>query len=478
MIKREEFLLEDKKEEISKRFIKDGWITIYHNEDFENNKIQNYLYCYILNSTALRKSQENSRWDIDPGREGKPSIITYRNSTNYHTFADKGIEPFIFPKHFKYNDGHDFYIDISEEFILYFKLYEKAISRQERKYYFIDEIGELEEVIILEHRKVKVKLKYLMEYISVRKMNFTICFDFMRLTEKSFNELDVEPIDNNINDGNFFYNHYIRSLDFGGKDEKQSWIHGKLFIKYDKTKTKTFHFDYENQVYEKFIVGYEENGDERLMDCEKENGKLFTLTYFKKSVLDKYYNEPSKYNVDGWYVSSGFFSLKIDNNNEDYVAVFLVELGHLPYKEQLHWKQHNIAPQNGISSSYYKTMIEGEWVEHPETPDLYFKHKYDEFNKNWEAKFGWKFYKDLSVQDKHIFTSLHVPTTNNVKSFCEQILSISKLTIDRLNEAELQKEIILEKNDKGITKLEKFLQVKGFSIPDMIVFLRNLYYHF
>lgn len=235
---RKEFLLEDKKNQISKRFIKDGWITIYHNEDIENNKIQNYLYCYILNSTELKKSQVNLSWEIRPGREGKPSIITNNNSITYHTFADKGIEPFIFPKHFKYNEGDDFYIDISEEFILYFKLYEKAINKQERTYYFIDEIGELEEVIILKDEKVKVKLKYLMEYISVRKMNFLICFDFMRLTEKSLTELRVEPIDNNINHENFFYNHYIGNLNFSNKN--QSWIYGKLFLKYDKKKQKTF----------------------------------------------------------------------------------------------------------------------------------------------------------------------------------------------------------------------------------------------
>lgn len=147
----------------------------------------------------------------------------------------------------------------------------------------------------------------------------------------------------------------------------------------------------------------------------------------------------------------------------------------LPHKEQLHWKQYNIAPQKGISNTYYKTMIEGSWVEHPETPDLFFKHKYELFNKKWETKFGWKFYKPLAIQDSHIFTSLHLPTSNNVKAFCEQMLSLVKITIDRLNEAEFAKPITLEKKDRGITKLEKFLKVKGIDIPDMILFLRNLY---
>ncbi|MDO6435833.1 hypothetical protein Q4534_00375 [Cyclobacterium sp. 1_MG-2023] len=127
-----------------------------------------------------------------------------------------------------------------------------------------------------------------------------------------------------------------------------------------------------------------------------------------------------------------------------------------------------------MSSTYYKTMIEGSWAGYPETHDLYFKFKYEDFNKKWEDKFGWKFYKPLAAEDKHLYTSLHIPTTNNVKAFCEQVLTIVKLTIDRLNEKQLQNEITIEKGDKGITKLEKFLKIYEIEIPQMFEFLRNL----
>src|SRR5690606_18181515 len=157
-------------------------------------------------------------------------------------------------------------------------------------------------------------------------------------------------------------------------------------------------FDFENRVYESFITGFDEEGNEIYQDCSKTNDKHSVLTYFKKEVLDKYYNEPEKYEVDGWRVHSNFISLKIDNNNENYVAVPLVELGFLPRKEQLHWKQYNIQPQNGISRTYYQTMIEGNWVEHSETPNLFFKEKYVQFNKKWEKKFGWQFYKPLAPE--------------------------------------------------------------------------------
>jgi hypothetical protein len=213
-----------------------------------------------------------------------------------------------------------------------------------------------------------------------------------------------------------------------------------------------------------------------LENCSHENDKYFKLTYFKKEVLNKYYNDPTRYEVDGFGILSRYFSLKIDNNIENYVPVFLIELGKLPHKEQLHWKQFNIAPQNGMgmSETYHKTMIEGKWSEYPGTPDLFFKFKYEDFNKKWEKKFGWKFYKPLAERDKYLFTSLHIPTTNNIKTFCEQVLSLVKLTIDRLNEKKLQENIVLEDDDKGITKLEKFLKYNSMEIPAMFEFLRNL----
>jgi hypothetical protein len=69
---------------------------------------------------------------------------------------------------------------------------------------------------------------------------------------------------------------------------------------------------------------------------------------------------------------------------------------------------------------------------------------------------------------------LHIPTTNNVKSFCDQILSLVKITIDSLNEKELEKGLNIDSNIKGISKLEKFLESKNSSNKNLIEYLRNL----
>ncbi|MCA6443574.1 MAG: hypothetical protein IM600_09130 [Bacteroidetes bacterium] len=456
------FLIKERIKQLETTFIKDGWLTIYESSE------DDLIYCCLVHNSKIDEYKTDTDWVITPYYEGKPAVF---GDGTYKTYSEDGYEPFIFIKHFNFNNGGEKYVDISEEFVLYFKLYERAESKQNRKYFFIDELGDLDEVINVEPNRIRIKLKYLKEYIAIRQLHFAVCFEFMRVGNIDISENKIEFIDKDFKGENYIYNHLIRPLD--GKF--QSWILGKKIISFDPSKSKSYHFDYENQVYESFITGYDEEGNEVYQDCSKTNEKYFVVTYFKKDVLNKYYNEPQKYEVDGWYVKSNFFSLKIDNNNEDYVAVFLIELGYLPYKEQLHWKHYNIQPQKGISHAYYQTMIEGNWVDHPETPDLFFKHKFEQFNKKWESKFGWRLYKALAKEDEHLFKALHIPTSNNVKSFCEQILSIIKITIDRLNEAELAKQITLEENDKGITKLEKFLAVHQMKIPDMIIFLRHLW---
>jgi len=454
------FLIKERIKQMETSFSKEGWITIY-----ERNNDDLIFPCIVYDS-KIEEYLSNSDWVIQPN-SGKFCI----SCEGYATYSDDGYEPFIFERSFNFNGDGERYVDISEDFILYYNLYEQIESKQNRKYFFINEVGDLDEVIKVEPNKIQVKLRFLNEYIAVRKVHFALCFDFTRLANNVFPTNEIKFCNKNYRDSNFFYNHLIR---IGrGQGQLQSWIHGKKIIKFDPT-IKSYLFAYQSRKYESFITGFDEKGNEEYQDCSDSNDKCFILTYFKKEVLDKYYNEPEKYKVDGFRVCSKFFSLKIDNNNENYVAVFLVELGGLPHNEQLHWKQYNIEPQNGMSYTYYQTMIKGKWVKNSETADLLFKEKYIEFNKKWEEKFGWAFYKPLAKEDEYIFNSLHIPTSNNQKSFNEQILSISKLTIDKLNEAKLSKNITLKEGDKGITKLEKFLQSNQVIIQDMIDFLRNL----
>lgn len=188
---KETFLLADKITQIKSSFIKDGWATIYESYHPDNND-QGLIYCCIVDSKRIKSYKLDSDWVIQNGSEGKPTIW---GDGKYQTNSKKGIEPFLFSKHFNFNDGHESYVDISEEFILYFKLYERGIDKQNRKFYFIDEVGDLDEVISVEPKRIRIKVKYLKEYLSVRKVYFSICFDFMRLDKNNFSEMNIEPMD-------------------------------------------------------------------------------------------------------------------------------------------------------------------------------------------------------------------------------------------------------------------------------------------
>jgi hypothetical protein len=477
----EKFLLKDKYNLVQSSFIKDGWLTIYTYESTETeNEITN-IYCYLVDESYIEEYLKHWRWEIEKGQEGIPAISEHRlggeKSYTYETHMTKGIQPFIFYHSFNIDDGCVNYITISEEFIQYFKLYEKRQSNWDRIFYYIDEVRDKEEVIVITQNNVVIKLKFLMEYLSIRKFHFSIGFDIMRICNDSLAKLGISKKDENISSLDLIYNHTIKEL-FNSDKKSMSWIFGKKIIKFNKD-YKDFHFDYDNNSkYVEFIVGYDAQGEEIFKTSKNSDESFFDLVFFRKDVLNKYYNDPDKYQVSKLEINSNYFSMIIDNDSEvDHVKVFLNKLGRIPYKEQLYWKSYNISPPRipKISKAFYKSMVEGQFTEYSESIDLFFKEKYVQFNTAWESKFGWKFYKPLSRADQFIFTSLHLPPLNNVKTFSEQILSMAKLTIDKLNEAEISKNISLEANDKGITKLDKFLRYYEFNIPDLICFLRNLW---
>jgi hypothetical protein len=471
-MEKKQFELFDQVALIKTRFIKDGWATVYQSNKAE---VDTQIYCNIVHDEYLTKYLDHPNWMIEPGREGRPSIISRGGQqSSYHAFSENGIEPFLYYKFFTHNKEK--YIDVSEEFTNYFHLYETGSSKQNRTYFFTDENGDLEEAIKIEADLVQVKLRFLMEYISVRNVHFTVCFDFICMSSEKLSNFGLEEKHVSFKDEYTHYTHLIRVLPFTGAGELQSWIHGKVMIKNMESRRHSYWFDAGSEDFASFIIGYDQAGDLDRVPCDSEEHKFFTLTYFSKTVLDKYYNNPNKYKVSGYNVRCDYFSLKIDNHHQEYVAVFLKDLTYLPYKEQLHWQLYNIPPKEGISQAYYNTMVLGEWGGKSGALDIQFKAEYQSFNKKWEDNFGWPFYKPMKGLDIKGFEALHLPAENNFKSFAEQVLVMVKLTIDSLNEQLLVEGLEKTDNEKGISKLERFLTSKGCQLPDMILFLRNLQY--
>lgn len=269
----------------------------------------------------------------------------------------------------------------------------------------------------------------------------------------------------------------------------QSRFLGKRIIKaLPKEKIRIWTYENEPKNYEYFIIGLDEDGDpithssdpDKLANyfgANPEAPDYLTPVFFRKEVLNKYYAQPQKYEVrDGHLFCGSLWCLRMDNDNKDYVVVYLGDLGRdLSRSEQSYWRTFNIPPEGSVSKTCYIRSIIGERA-YPETPDLRFKLELSNFKKEWEKKHDWPLFLELSSKDQHLLTALHLPTTGDQSEFDSQVLYLTKILVDSLNEAELDKQIsACPEGAKGITKLGIFLRESDNPAGESVVsFLRNL----
>jgi len=477
---------QDLQKEIKDNLGKTEWITVFSNTSAHKDVDKGGFFSAFISNEKIKQVLKDYKWDLGIG-SGLPGFCSHfengKEITEYYRFSENGIEPVVYWRTF--HGAKEDYYEISEEFRLYFDLFEDRKKTKNAKFIHIDDNGDENEVISINENEVKIKLKYLKEFLAAKKMHLAIYFEFMRFSQKTLNELKQKEIDDVIHDSDYIYSLCVRDSVIDDT-KSQGWLMGKKLIAGLKD-FKPDIFGRSEEKYEDFIIGIDENGKEILHTCEGDKlanffGKnpgapqFLTPVFFRKEVLTKYYSNPEKYTVgDGYLYCKGIWDLRIDNNHPKYVIVFLGDLGHLPSREQLYWKSFNVAHQGGISRVAWERGFEAKFTD-PDQPDLYFKYKFEIFQEAWFKKFGWYLFGSLSKDDFHHFKSLHAPLTNDQKEFDEQVLSLTKIFIDSLNEKELVKGISVKKaSPKGIDKLEMFLISKNVRFNEgMFKFLRNL----
>lgn len=478
---------------MNKKFIESGWITVS----------AECLHSALVSDEKLSDALSRYEWDLRKGSNGVSEIWSDGKWSFCHDDIDV-LEPFVLYRSANYDI--DNYVELSQDFRVLLNMHDRYISPTEHCFVVDNENGDWEKVAEIKGETIRIKLTSLRKYLALRRMNLLLFFDEMRFSQQSFKELGLTPVMNQIvKDDDYIYN-YSSLVDCHADGNKSGgWIMGKCVLRYREKDYNRDSFDQDDKQYAEFIYDYDDEGEPMSHSCKKEtlsnyfvangdNPLEMTPIFFKKEVLDKYYSNPNKYTVsDGAVGCEGSWSLYIDNDHRNYVIVPLVYLGNLDYSEQLYWKGYNVSPERdmGFSKIAYKRWIEGNFCD-PMFPDLQFKYRFKQFNKRWEKQFGWPLFLPLIDEDEHRYKTLHCLTTeNNHSDFDEQILSMTKLVVDSLNQKCLQSEIDDSNTEvesflkerkvtsslelkAGIDKFQAFIFSKGMKCPDMVNFLRKV----
>ncbi|MFE4601115.1 hypothetical protein ACFRKE_09675 [Kitasatospora indigofera] len=445
----------------------EAWITVYEYTETDQEKIAHFSALTTVDD--VERSLSQTQWDLLIGNGG-PGFCFYGGGDWKYlpTGGDEApIEALVHVRDF--HGLRPDYMEISEQFRLFFNLYD---DRKSGKLVAFEENGDEVEVVRSSPKKIQILAKYLRDYLAAREMVLLIFCEIDRWNVKDLEELGIEEAAEEDRKEDLTYSWWVSSKTPVGDKKTYARMIAKKVVHGTPGYRPSSLWGREDREYEQFTIGVDDAGRRVMFTCDEEElanhfGKnagaphYLTPVFFRKSVLNKYYSDP-KYSVrDGILFCGGFWSLRMDNNHTDYVIVFLGDLGHLAHAEQLYWKSFNVAPDGDLSDVAFRRGMLGEWAD-AEEPALVFKSTYQRFREKWSQVNGWDLFKDLASEDHHFWQALHVPGDGNQREFDDQIMALSKVMVERLNDRGVSKFITLEPNDKSIAKLEKYLEYIGY----------------
>lgn len=421
-------------------------------------------------------------WDVCVG-DGTPTISTIFSDAGgkdvYLRWGNNlGIEPLVVYREF-HGMRRNFF-ELSQEFCLFHNLFAEP-SKQ--RFVRFDENGDEHEAARYEDNLFEIRAELVHEFCLAKNMVLARYVDSLRHSKVTLADLGLVPQNRAEHGPHFNYSltlieqTRIKGFKATSRLLAKQYVHlvPKLASRPD--------------VYQDFIIGQDETENLIRHTCDPEKladffGKnegapnYLTPVFFRPEVLTKYYADPDKYVVqDGYLRCGGLWSVHIDNDHEDVVAVYLGDLGRdLSETERNYWLSFNIAPAGReISKTAFKRGVLAEFAD-PERSDLVFKSEYENFRRAFGQAHGWDFFLALHASDRHYWGGLKILTKDNQAEFDSQLLALTKIVVDSLNEKGIARGLnTLVENDKGITKLEKYFQERGDTgFEPHVKFLRGL----
>ncbi len=463
------------------------WITVYLERKSDNCEHLD-LYSGLIPNDKVDESMSDKDWEITVDRclpwfQWGVDATSGTRLPEYDRFGwpRRGVEPLVTKRTF-YGLRPEI-IEISEEFRHFHNLYYEPNFATFHK---IDDIGDSITVVKKHSDQVLIRRKELRQFLAAKNMSLAMYFDRLCFSTSSLNELGCSEIYEPKACENLVYQFNVFEHTRQGQGSKlyrscsRTW--GKSLLRGVSIQNvgESPLLDTFEKQYEDFIIEVDDDDEPIVFTSDPNklaNGfgrnhdtpDYLTPVFFSRSVLDKYYNEPTKYSVvDGRLYCGNLWTIPIDNNHSDFVIAFLGDLGDkLPYREQSHWKHHNVAAKSGLSETSWRRWFQQEGAE-PKDNALRFKFAFCTVIDSWYKQYGWHLFKPLSKADTNHFSKLRRPLTGEPTELNDIVLSLSILLQDSISVKELRKRIpdfeptdSDGKNKRSIPILGEFLESEG-----------------
>ncbi|QWT23901.1 hypothetical protein KPL76_00110 [Subtercola sp. PAMC28395] len=439
-------------------------------------------------ATGYRKrAMESAGWDISVGG-GFPGFSQHHEdgewvSTYYRNIDGPDLEPLVLVQEM-YGVVPDAYL-ISEEFRLLMHLWEDKATGN---FFSVSDDGSKELAIEFIGPQIRVRTPLLRRYQAARQLDLLLFSDtrvFVTTDEKpeAFAELNEE--DHTENDS-------VVSMGVGDITLSRSQVFSRLLIKRilpppPQEKSGIWPWDRDDEEYPEFIIDEDQDGRPVKFTCEEDKlanyfGKnpeaphYLTPVSFKPEVLRRYYDDPSLYSIGDGRLSCGhLWGVQIDNGNPAAVMVFLGDIGRdIPSSHRDHWRAYNIPPVSKMSESTFRRSFLAQFAE-TENPEHLFKSAYLAIQAAWIEMWGWGLYREAGGGDAELIQRVRIPLNNTEAEFEAQLLALAKLLVDLLNESAIAADLSPIKDEKGISKLKRFLEARGYEYVDRdIALLRHI----
>ena len=458
-----------------------GWITVARFDDPDTRDDRCIFSALASNTKTARAHLLGGKdWVVHPSDFGHPCFEGADGSEfslgDKMSVGNDVVESFVVSRTF-----HGLYpatFEPVQNFILYHELF---YDRDKKAY--VDPISTDPVIRYANHEHVLVRIEHLKDYLAARKMILVRFHDHRRHVGRPITDAVRKHHGSRVvkNDSRFY-----DTIVYADEKETRSRLLGKdIITAYDEPR----HHEYrllagKRYKFVKFIWKIDDDGNPVEASCnrDQEPNDFLRKVYFKKDVLQKYYGNTRIYTVtDGSLRHLDLWDIPHWQNECNLVFVLLGDLGRIPYEEQLHWKQYNVAPDGGISETFYKRQIKGEFAESGD-PIHVIIHLRKQINEKFQKAFGFSLFRELAKGDRYVLDTLHGLTTNEQKEFDEQILYMAKGFVDSLDKKSLKSNTRWtpesSSDDTTLKYLENFLRERSNleqdDVSDLIEIFRSV----